>query len=316
MERRHRPTAETSRAVRLLGDLRRGTNANWRARLTAVVCAISALLPVFPPPGDAATNQELVPGSRLVFPYYDLRPGFLTFLFFTNVSRHLSASVQLEFYDVSCARRDSGLDLTPTDVDLLDLGSVLGRDPSGAFQQGFVDAFTSDGDFLLGMAFIVNAVADVAIAYPAAPARRVSGGTLPFEPYPTRLFLPAFVTPGQLGQSTTTDGLLILAAPHPTTPGAALPEQPIQASVSLIFKGGRADSGGLAGHQVIVPIGQLVGTSRPPTLGWLGLTNSALDESGNPIGLVGLYLQTVAGPGVGMAMAIRLSSDPGSQPTP
>ncbi len=262
----------------------------------------------------AGANSELVPGSRIVFPYYDLRPGFTTFLIFTNIGL-ASTSIHLEFYDVTCIRRDSTLTLSGNDISIVELAGLLGGAPSGTFRQGFVDAVTGD-DVLMGTAAIVNMVEDWAILYPGATARRQQGGPTPFEPYPSRLFLPGFLTPGSLGGVGFTDGLLVLAAPHPTRPGAELPEQPIQVGVNLFFKGGRSDSAGLAGHHVIVPIGQLVGRSRPPTLGWLDLTNNALDESGNPIGLVGLYLQTVSGPGIGMGMAIRLWGAPAEAPAP
>jgi hypothetical protein len=257
----------------------------------------------------------LRPGSRLVFPYYDLRPGSLTLLLVASVSPH-PAVVQLEMYDRSCLRRDTSLDLSPGDVDLFDLGTAFAPDPAGTFQEGFVDAVTFHGDVLLGRAVIVNVAADWAISYAAAPSQRVAGMSGVFEPYPTRLVLPAFLAPGAVGPTTGTDGLLILAAPHPTTPGGELPPLPIQASLTIVFQGGRRSSGGVSGHQVIVPIGQLAGASGQPVLGWIDLVNRALDEAGTPIGLVGLYLQTVNGPGTGMAMATRLWHAPADLPPP
>ena len=281
------------------------------------------------PQGIAATNSELVPGSRIVFPYYDLRPGFATFLLFTNVSLD-PTSVQLEFYDVTCVRQDSSLSLSGADIDLLDLASLLGSNPSGTFRQGFVDA-VAGGDVLMGTALIVNMVEDWGILYHGAAARRRPGGATPFEPYPSRLFLPGFLTPGSLGAAGFTDGLLVLAAPHPTQPGGALSEQPIRAAFQIFLKreetaprgafqsfaaDGSPISGGVAGHQVIIPIGQLTGSLSTPSLGWLSVTNTAVDDAGIPFGLVGLYIQTVLRPEGGFGVATRLWADPAAAPGP
>ncbi|MBI2902334.1 MAG: hypothetical protein HYY12_01925 [Candidatus Methylomirabilis oxyfera] len=305
---------------------------NARAAVTRQPLAslVILFLCLFPMRAAAAgANSELVPGSRIVFPYYDLRPGSATFLIFTNVGPE-STSVRMEFYDMTCIRRDSSISLSAGDVDLLDLSSALPSEPSGTFQQGFVDAVAND-DVLMGTALIVNVTQDWAILYHGAAARRRVGAVTPFEPYPSRLFLPAFLTPGSLGEAGFTDGLLVLAAPHPTQPGGELPAQPIQASFEIFLKTGstrdsggfqdfaevtNAVSGGASGHQVILPIGQITGSLPPPTLGWLSVANSVVDDSGIPFGLVGLYLQTVVRPEGGMAMAIRLWGDPTEVPGP
>ncbi len=298
-------------------------------RLRVLVPALLiSLVPAHEAP--AATNSELVPGSRIVFPYYDLRPGSNTFLIFTNVGL-VPVSVSLEFYDLTCIRRDSGFSMSEKDVDLVDLGRALPPDPSGTFRQGFVDAATG-GDSLIGTALIVNTVEDWAVMYHGAAARRQVGGATPFEPYPSRLFLPAFLTPGSLGGAGLADGLLILAAPHPTIPGGPLPEQPIQVGFSIFLErsssgsagaaaqstvaAGNAISSETAGHQVITPIGEIVGSTAPPTLGWLSIINAALDDSGNPFGMVGLYIQMALRPEGGMAIAIRLPADPSVAPGP
>ena len=306
---------------------------NARAPVTRQPLAplVIFFLCLFPMQAAAAgANSELVPGSRIVFPYYDLRPGFATFLIFTNVSLAAPASVRLEFYDVTCIRRDSFISLSEGDTDLVDLADFPGNSPTGTFQQGFVDA-VAGADVLVGTAVIVNMIDDWMIFYHGAAARRQPGGVTPFEPYPSRLFLPGFLAPGSLGQAGFADGLLILAAPHPTQPGGELPAQPIQAGFDIFLKkGSTADgasfqgfardasavSGGASGHQVILPIGQLTGSLPPPTLGWLSITNSVVDDSGIPFGLVGLYIQTVVRPEGGMAMAIRLWGDPTEVPGP
>lgn len=271
----------------------------------------------FSPAVDAATNAELVPGSRIVFPYYDLRPGFTTFLLLTNTGS-TPVSAALEFYDASCARQDAAVGLSAGDIDSLDLRQGISGNASTSFLQGFVDV-TTNADVLIGTAVVVNMADDWAIAYNGAPARRLTEGTTPFEPYPTGLLLPAFLTSGQLGGGVLTDGLLIVAAPHPTRPGGKLPDTPIQASAEILLRQEDTTmtrrSSGLSGHYIISPIGAIAGTSSP-TLGWLSIRNHATDESGIPFGLVGLYIQTLGGPAGASAMAIRLSGDPSAIPTP
>ncbi|MBI2883042.1 MAG: hypothetical protein HYY11_03915 [Candidatus Methylomirabilis oxyfera] len=300
-----------------------------KRRSTTIVILLGAIVTfVFSPTVYAAPNAELVPGSRIVFPYYDLRPGFATFLFLTNVSS-TPVSVALEFYDTSCARQDTHIDLSARDIDSLDLPQMISGNASGSFQQGFVDVTTS-ADVLIGTAVVVNMDDDWAITYNGASARRKTTGTTPFEPYPTDLLLPAFLTPGQVGGGTLADGLLIVAAPHPTRPGGKLPDTPIQASADIFLRQERTAISGdqhstheviqsssrFSGHHIILPIGTVAGTFPSPTLGWLSITNHAVDKKGIPFGLVGLYIQTLVGPNSASAMAIRLSADPSAATTP
>jgi len=289
-----------------------------------LIIASSALSPA----ADAATNAELVPGSRIVFPYYDLRPEYTTLLFLTNTSSS-PVSVALEFYDASCARQDATVGLSAGDINLIDPRQVISATAFGSFLQGFIDV-TTGADALIGTAVIVNVAADWAIAYNGAPARRQTDGITPFEPYPTRLFLPAFLTGGQLGNGDLTDGLLIVAAPHPTLPGAELPDKPVQASAEVFLEqeGSTVGHGqhhppdvtqrssGFSGHYMMLPIGAVAGISTP-TLGWLSITNHAVDDTtGIRFGLVGLYIQTLLGSDGGSAMTIRLSGDPTTAPAP
>jgi hypothetical protein len=292
-----------------------------------VILLVAIVTFVCSPTIGAATNSELVPGSRIVFPYYDLRPGFATFLFLTNISS-TPVSVALEFYDSSCTRQDTHIDLSAHDIDSLDLSQMISGNASESFLQGFVDV-TADADVLIGTAIVVNMDDDWAITYNGASARRLADGATPFEPYPTGLFLPAFLTPGQLGSGVLTDGLLIIAAPNPTRPGGKLPNTPIRISAEISLRqepitmmGDRPrtremiqSSFGFNGHYIISPIGAIAGASSP-TLGWLSLRNHAVDKKGIPFGLVGLYIQTLIGPSSASAMAIRLSGDPSAAPTP
>lgn len=299
-----------------------------RRRRAAIIALFGLIIPfALSPAVYAATNAELVPGSRIVFPYYDLRPGFSTFLFLTNISS-TPVSVALEFYDTSCARRGTHISLSGRDIDSLDLSEMISGNASASFQQGFVDVTTS-ADVLLGTAVIVNMVDDWAIAYNGAPARRQTTGTMPFVPYPTGLFLPAFLTPGLLGGGVLSDGLLIVAAPHPTSPGAKLPDKPIQASAEIFLRQEHTSvsgdqpraheiiqlSSGFSGHYIMLPIGAITSLSSP-TLGWLSITNHATDKRGTPVGLVGLYIQTLVGPSSASGVAIRLSGDPSAAPAP
>mgnify|MGYP001327098404 CR=1 FL=1 len=75
-------------------------------------------------------------------------------------------------------------------------------------------------------------------------------------------------------------------------------------------------SSDFSGHYIMSPIGTIAGTFTPPMLGWLSIRNYAVDESGIPFGLVGLYIQTLLRPDGGSAVAIRLSGDPSTAPTP
>lgn len=301
-----------------------------RRSVAIILILLTLITPSFvrSSPVDAAPNAELVPGSRVVFPYYDLRPGFSTFLYLTNVSS-TPVSVALEFYDTSCTRLDTHIELSGRDIDALDLSEMISNNGSTSFKQGFVDVST-DADVLLGTAVVANVVDDWAITYNGASARRQAGGSTPFEPYPTGLFLPVFLTPGLLSGGVLSDGLLIVAAPHPTRPGGKLQDKPIRASAEIILRQSpttvnnehpRAHeliqlSSRFSGHHIMQPIGAITGTPSSPTLGWLSIRNHAADKKGTPIGLVGLYIQTLVGPNSTSAVGIRLSADPSVDTTP
>jgi hypothetical protein len=274
-----------------------------------LVAGILAALFVLPTPvavnAAPPVNMELTPGARLVFPYYDIRPGMQTFLFFINVGNS-PAGLLLNFYGKDCNRRNFGISLSPHDIDLLDVGETLGTtDPSGASLQGFVDVLGA-GDTLLGEALIINLLQDWAIAFPAAATQRLVGAETPFRLFPSKLFVPALLAPGSAGSALSEDGLLILTAPNPTVSGGPLSEQPIQASLRITGTGGLLISRNLAGHQVIVPLRELTDGLPPATLAWVELVNNAVDDAGRRIGLVGLLIQNVARTGGGVGIATRL----------
>lgn len=116
--------------------------------------AIAAMVAVVPAMavGTAWANTELVPGSRLVAPYWDIRTaeGRSTVMMIANVSRRANlqkgadvgqlsgtcnlesptgdtgvagtnCAVHLEFYDKTCDNVDLTIDLSKQDIDQLDL---------------------------------------------------------------------------------------------------------------------------------------------------------------------------------------------------
>lgn len=112
--------------------------------------AIAAMLAIVPMVAASAAwaNTELVPGSRLVAPYWDISGDRSTLMLIANVSTRAnliksadigqlngncniggggvgqvgsSCAVHLEFYDKTCQPTDLTIDLSKTDIDQLDL---------------------------------------------------------------------------------------------------------------------------------------------------------------------------------------------------
>lgn len=115
----------------------------------AVIATMLAVGPVLAA-GVASANTELVPGSRLVAPYWDISGGRSTLMLIANVSRRANlvkgadlgnvsgncnllsptaptgvagtnCAVHLEFYDKTCVNVDLTIDLSRQDIDQLDL---------------------------------------------------------------------------------------------------------------------------------------------------------------------------------------------------
>ena len=63
----------------------------------------------------ASANTELVPGSRLVYPYLDISTARETFLCVTNSGSHY-VPLHVEFYSQSCVKTDQRFDLTGKDL--------------------------------------------------------------------------------------------------------------------------------------------------------------------------------------------------------
>ena len=258
------------------------------------------------PDVTAGAGTELVPAARLLFPYYDVRPGIATILLLTNVSE-TPVTARLTFYDQTCLTTGSTVSLTPKGIATLDLTRLFGDGATEAFTQGFVDVEAAQNS-LVGVASILNLMEDWAVSYHAASSRRLHGA-VPFEPFSSRLALSGFFA--QVGGPRRLDGLLILVAPHPTVSGGSVAPDAVQASFDVVSAFGRGISLGASGHQLILPLQFLTGRLPPDDdFAWVTITNAALDEADKPLGLVGLFIETLVDPagGGGMAGALRLWS--------
>lgn len=226
--------------------------------LTKVMLA-SALVaaPIVGAVGTASANTELVPAARLVVPYWDQSGSRSTLLMLTNVSRTIDlrgssqtgseGEVHIEWYDKSCNRADIAVQLSPEDIDQIDLSDASTNLPAGT--QGYADIDVRDAasntgtsiqyNVLLGTVVIADIGSDFAISYPAASSIGSSdrgtgtgqtatgvGGNIvtrnsdgsgdalvwtgTYEPFPSRVFVPMyFAEEGPL----YTGSLLAIAAP-------------------------------------------------------------------------------------------------------
>jgi len=130
----------TSRSTRVLSSL-----------LTLVVCAGLA---------QAGGNE---PGSLLIFPEYDARPGSLTFLTVTNTnSDPVDGSVRVHFNYVNgetCLKHEVMETLSPNDtVTFLSQNQApdQGRGFCFAYARGMAPASPTDFDFLIGTAIVLD----------------------------------------------------------------------------------------------------------------------------------------------------------------
>ena len=288
------------------GGRRHGTIAPVRkSRLyprlsTLLSLALAALGPG--PAWTAWADSELRPAARLIFPYYDVRPGTLTTLFLTNVGTS-PVTVQITFYDQSCLRMGATTFLSAKDTAALSVLQFVGDGTTATFRQGFVDVVAGPNS-LVGAATIVNVVEDWAVSYHAASAKRVSGPS-PFEPFPARLALPGFFASAEGPRRL--DGFLVLVAPNPTVAGGIVADEAVRAAFDVILPPSGSRSLTAAGHQLILPLSFFAPGASGSGAGWLTVSNAALDEEGKPLGMVGLFIQTLVDPaGGGMAGAVRL----------
>lgn len=170
---------------------------------SSLVGLLAATLAVSAIPKAVDANTELLPGSRLLFPYVDITTGRQTFLLLTNASTTLTAPTHLTFYAQNCNRNDQTVILTPLDIAAVSVNAALGSAaalpatpaPSGSKQTssdgvGWVDVDVRDAlnarnspsyqlNALMGEAVIIDTVKDFAFAYPAAAAQGSGQGATP-----------------------------------------------------------------------------------------------------------------------------------------
>lgn len=162
-----------------------------------VLLALLATAVVAGTVAPAMANTELVPGSRLVFPYVDIQSGRETFLLLTNAGSNFTP-VHIEFYSQSCLRTDRRIDLTGKDIAAVVVstqvtttnlpavsGSVVAQNVAGigwadvdarnpigcASPSNLANCNSVEYNGLMGTAVVVDVTADWAFAYPAAASQ-------------------------------------------------------------------------------------------------------------------------------------------------
>ncbi len=145
----------------------------------------------------ASANTEMVPGSRLVYPYLDISTGRETFMCITN-SGSIHAPLHVEFYKQNCEKTDRRIDLTPKDLACIQVTTQVNQAflagvANNPAQQNIAGIGWADVDVrlgtgcttasnlagcpsveyngLMGMSIILDALEDWALAYPAAASQ-------------------------------------------------------------------------------------------------------------------------------------------------
>jgi hypothetical protein len=232
-----------------------------------------AVAPLVAAVGTASANTELVPAARLAIPYWDISAGRNTLLLLTNVSRAVDlrgaafhGEVHIEWYNKDCSRTDIPVQLSPEDIDQLNLSNPATNLPG---TQGYADidvrnvasnvGTSLQYNVLLGTVVVSDSVSDFVIAYPAASdigssstgvggnivTRNIDGSgralvwTGSYEPFPSRVFVPMFFAEG--GPTNTQSLLAIAALPNGNWGQGALGEAPGQ-DVTTFVPGGPAST--------------------------------------------------------------------------
>ncbi len=115
--------------------------------LFTVVSLIGVLLP-------AAHSERNDPGSLLIFPEFDSRPGSYTFLTVTNVNPDEGIRVHFNWVDEeSCLKTDAWQTLTPLDTITFLSSSASPNENRGycfAYARGMASPSATDFDYLIG----------------------------------------------------------------------------------------------------------------------------------------------------------------------
>jgi hypothetical protein len=163
------------------------------ARKVALVLLATALA-VAGMVAPALANTELIPGSRLIWPYIDIQSGRETFLLITN-SGFSAPSVHIEFYAQNCDQTDRPVFLTSHDIAAIQVSKAVSagffKAVSGnAAQQNVAGIGYADADVrfpcgsssliscagveyngLMGIGVILDIPGNFAFAYPAAASQ-------------------------------------------------------------------------------------------------------------------------------------------------
>lgn len=174
-----------------------------RLRIATLLVLVAAF--VAGTAGVALANTELVPASRIVFPYIDISSGRETFLLLTNTGTE-TVFLHLEFYSQKCDRQDTSTKLTRKDLSVVVVSQVssvaspnfllgVAGNPAVTKQQNVfgigwldVDVRANCGGNLrgcdglqyngvLGTAVVIDVNRDFAFAYPGAAAQGSSEGS-------------------------------------------------------------------------------------------------------------------------------------------
>lgn len=232
------------------------TFTRWLLALVLVAIPMMAVVQT------ASANTELTPASRLVAPFVTIETGRSTFLLITNVQFATGVpsvqldrtktspvgAVHIEFYDKTCSRSDTVIDLTPGDIDQINVTSSIANLPSSI---GFADIDVRTGsaslanssiqeNVLIGSVVVTDATNDFAFSYPMASSigssgvssvsgctggvagctivtRTVGGDAAAwvgrYEPFPSRIMVPGFFAEGTDASGRVVSTFLAVASP-------------------------------------------------------------------------------------------------------
>ena len=220
----------------------------WKSLLVLVAAALAVVGMQTP----ASANTELVPGSRLIFPYTDISSGRETFLLITNAGTS-NVSAHLEFYAQDCSKTDVPRTLSEKDLDVVIVSQEVGLPfftvGTGTAQQaiagiGWVDLDVRNNctnslvgcrgiqyNGLMGDAVVIDVVKDFAFAYPAASSQGSagSGGTFgtivvrdvelaarwegSYETYPSTILIPGYFAEDECLPTDTLSAFISVVGP-------------------------------------------------------------------------------------------------------